>query len=381
MYDVVVVGGGFAGVWSAAAAVRQAAGADVRVTLVSGGDDLVLRPRLYESDPGSKRIPLDRILGPIGVRRITATVTDIDVVDRRVHGVQRSGAPLELGYDKLVLATGSQLVRPDFPGAERLFDVDTLPSATALEHHLQRMAEHTAVVVGAGFTGIELATELAGRLDRVVLVDRNEALGQELGDNPRPHLDKAVADLGIERRLGQTVASIGPDHVVLSGGEVIPAGTVVWTAGMTAGPLARQVPGTHDRLGRLVVDEYLRVIGVDDVYAAGDAASAAVDRGHTTMLSCQHAQPMGKFAGRNVIASLLGQPQLPFAPDPYTTCLDLGAAGALATEGWDRVVLRTGAEAKELKAAINTRWIYPPTDDPRLILAQAARFGNGPRLE
>jgi NADH dehydrogenase FAD-containing subunit len=79
--------------------------------------------------------------------------------------------------------------------------------------------------------------------------------------------------------------------------------------------------------------------------------------------------------------SLLGQPQLPFAPDPYTTCLDLGAAGALATEGWDRVVRQTGAEAKELKAAINTRWIYPPTDDPALILAQVVRFGNGPRME
>ncbi|WP_160310951.1 FAD-dependent oxidoreductase, partial [Streptomyces sp. 150FB] len=137
MKNVLVIGGGFAGVWSAAGAVRAAraagdAGEELRVTLVSGGDDLVVRPRLYEEAPESMRVPLDRVLGPIGVRRLSATVTGIDTEARTVRALGRDGDELTLPYDKLVLAAGSQLIRPDFPGAHDVFDIDTLPAAAAL---------------------------------------------------------------------------------------------------------------------------------------------------------------------------------------------------------------------------------------------------------
>ncbi|MDX3852702.1 NAD(P)/FAD-dependent oxidoreductase [Streptomyces sp. AK02-01A] len=400
MKNVLVVGGGFAGVWSAAGAVRAAreagsAGEELRVTLVSGGDDLVVRPRLYEEAPESMRVPLDRVLGPIGVHRHSATVTDIDTEARSVRAIGRDGEELTLSYDKLVLAVGSRLVRPSFPGAQDVFDIDTLPAAAALDHHLRRLPQrapsvglYTAVVVGAGFTGLEIATVLGERLRaiadaqgagedvRVVLVDRADVLGPELGAGPRPHIDSAVDALKIERRLGCTVASVTPEEVTLSDGEVIPTATVVWTAGMVASPLTSQIPGERDRLGRLVVDQYLQVTGVPDVYAAGDTAVAPAEDGHSTVQSCQHAQPMGKYAGHNVAADLLGTDPLPFTPDPYTNCLDLGPAGAIATEGWDRTVQMTGPEAKTLKQNINTLWIYPPVDDPEQILAQAGRFSN-----
>ena len=90
--------------------------------------------------------------------------------------------------------------------------------------------------------------------------------------------------------------------------------------------------------------------------------------GHVVMQSCQHAIPLGKFAGYNAAADLLGLPQAPFAPIPYATCLDLGAAGAVATSGWDREVQMTGTEAKALKQQINAEWIYPPLDDADAIL-------------
>jgi NADH dehydrogenase len=400
MKSVLVVGGGFAGVWTAAGAVRAAReigsdGEELRVTLVSGGDDLVVRPRLYEDDPQSKRVSLDRVLGPIGVRRVTATVTDIDTQARTVRAIERTGRERTLSYDKLVLATGSQLVRPDFPGAQNVFDVDTLPSAAALDHHLRRLprraasaGRYTAVVVGAGFTGMEISTGLGERLRtvadaqgageevRVVLVDRSDVLGPELGPGPRSHIEDAVAELKIECRLGRTVTSATPEEVTLSDGEVIPAVTVVWTAGMAASPLTAQVPGERDRLGRLAVDEYLRVTGVPDVFAAGDTAVALVEDGHHSMQSCQHALPMGKFAGHNVVADLLGADPLPFTPDPYTTTLDLGPAGAVSTYGRERVVQMVGEEAKRLKQDINTLWIYPPVDDAEQFLAQAGRFSN-----
>ncbi|WFB88457.1 MULTISPECIES: FAD-dependent oxidoreductase [Streptomyces] len=401
MTHILVIGGGFAGVWSAAGAIRaaRAAGPEgdaIRVTLISAGDDLVLRPRLYEADPGAMRVPLDQVLGPIGVRRLAGAVTAIDTDTRVVRAVTRFGEDLELGYDKLVLAAGSRLVRAPFAGAEHLFDVDTLPAATALDHHLRRLPERepfagrsTVVVVGAGFTGLEVATAMGERLRaivgphggndeiRVVLVDRADVLGPELGAGPRPYIEAAVDALDVELRLGLTVESVSPEQVILSDGEVIPTATVVWTGGTVASPLTAQIPGERDRLGRLAVDDHLRVKDVPHVYAAGDTAAARTEGDRFSMQSCQHAQPMGKFAGHNVVADVLGRDPLPFEPDPYTTCLDLGPGHAVETRGWDRTIELTGEEAKTRKRNINARWIYPSVDDAQAILAHAGRFANG----
>ncbi|MET9087880.1 FAD-dependent oxidoreductase [Streptomyces sp. NPDC004237] len=395
MKNILVVGGGFAGVWSAAGAVRAAREngipeSELQVTLVSSGDDMVMRPRLYEADPEKMRVPLDRILGPIGVRRVAATVTHIDTAARSVTATGRHGRTDTISYDRLVLATGSQLVQPKLPGAQRMFDVDTLPAAAALEYHLQRLPEaeprqgrFTAVVVGAGFTGVEAATEIGGRLKavadawdctdpvRVVLVERADVVGPELGPGPRPHIESALESLGVEQRLGRTVESLTEHEVRLSDGEVIPAATVVWTAGQTASPLTAFIPGERDRLGRLHVDEFLRVVGTSDVYAAGDTAAAMAEEGNTVTQSCQHAMPLGRFAGHNVVADLHGLTQVPFAPEPYGTGLDLGPTGALISMGWDRKVQLTGQAAKETKVMINTQLIYPPIDDADALLAQA----------
>ena len=111
--NIVIAGGGFAGVWAAASAVRLLSdhNAIATVTLVSASDDLVIRPRLYESRPEDKRISLDRVLGPLGVHRIAGTVCGIDTNRRQFAIVQRDGNSFDLDYDRLVLATGSRLVR------------------------------------------------------------------------------------------------------------------------------------------------------------------------------------------------------------------------------------------------------------------------------
>ncbi|MDO5619762.1 NAD(P)/FAD-dependent oxidoreductase [Kocuria sp.] len=400
MTKVVVVGAGFAGVWTAAGIVRQAelhgGNADpIQVTVVAPNDDLVIRPRLYEDDPQSMRVPLDRTLGPIGVKRVAATVTEINTVDHTVTALDREARVVQLPYDRLVLAAGSSLVRPQLQGSEHLFDVDSMPAAARLHAHINnlgRWADHTdgsdapteshhpgqftAVVVGGGFTGLEVATELPRRLAevagdhpvRVILVDRAEELAAPLGEGPRPTIAAALDQHGVEVRQGASVESLTTESVTLTGGEVIPASTVIWTAGMRASSLTDQVPGERDKLGRLVVDSTLRVIGVPDVYATGDCAAAQADAEHLAMQACQHAVPLGKHAGHNVAADLLGRETAEFAPDQYVTCLDLGPGEAVFTTGWDREVQMTGQEAKALKSQINTEWIYPPVDDRQAIL-------------
>jgi NADH dehydrogenase len=388
MSDILIVGGGFAGVRSAAAAARarELAGSDLSITLVAPGDDLVIRPRLYEAEPGRMRVPLDRVLRPIGVRRVQATVTAIDPVRRTVSARDREGRRRTLGYRRLVLAAGSHLRRPDVPGAEHLHDVDTVEAAAALDAHVRALppgpGRWTAVVVGAGFTGLEVATELAGRLPalaaragdgardpaRVVLVERAAVVGPDLGPGPRPVIEAALAELGVDVRLAQTVESVTAAGARLADGTEVATGTVIWTAGMQASSLTIGVPGRRDGLGRLHVDAHLRVPEAPEVLAAGDTAAAAAEPGHLVMQSCQHAMPLGQHAGHNAAADLLGVAPIPFQPKPYTTCLDLGPAGAVLTEGFARRVRSTGAEAKERKRTINQEWIYPPLDDRDAIL-------------
>jgi NADH:quinone reductase (non-electrogenic) len=388
---VLVLGSGFAGLWAALGAARRldelgATPGEVDVTVISSRPYHDIRVRNYEADLSACRIPLQDLLDPVGIGYITADVTEIDPKAATV----RTGDGQALGYDRLVLAVGSKVAKPDLPGlAEFGFDVDTYDGAMKLQAHVRALtnrppgpARATAVVVGAGLTGIETASELPRMLSdalgaeaapRVLLVDRNPHVGSDMGESARPVIEQALADNKVEAVTSEGVIAVDEDSVTLSSGDVIPAATVVWCAGMRANALTAQFGVPCDRLGRLAVDDYLRVEGVPAVFAAGDVAAAKMDDAHMSVMSCQHGRPMGRYAGFNVISDLLGAPMLSLRIPWYVTVLDLGPAGAVYTEGWDRKVVARGAEAKATKRVINGERIYPPlTRDPTALLAAAA---------
>jgi NADH dehydrogenase len=384
MSEVLVLGSGFAGLWAALGAARRldelgAADGDVNVTVLSSQPYHDIRVRNYEADLTPCRIPLQDVLGPAGVGHITADVTAIDPVSRTVTTPAGAHA-----YDRLVMALGSRVVKPDIPGLREFgFDVDTYDGAVRLQRHLAALpnAPHTpdvgnAVVVGAGLTGIETACELPARLPApadVVLVDHNPHVGSDMGSSARPVIEAALRTNGVQSRLGVGVTEVDEGGATLSTGEKLRASTVVWCAGMRANPLTADLGVARDRLGRVAVDDYLRVDGVDDVFAAGDVAAARMDDTHLSVMSCQHGRPMGRFAGCNVISDLLGEPMLSLRIPWYVTVLDLGPAGAVYTEGWDRHVVASGDEAKATKRTINAERIYPPLNGNRdEILAAAA---------
>src|SRR5271166_1041362 len=202
---VVVVGSGFAGLWAALGAARRLdelavpAGA-VDITVLSAKPFHDIRVRNYEMDLSACRIPLADVLAPAGVAHVVAEVTAIDTCARTVTA---SGG-VTYGYDRMVLASGSHVVKPAIPGLREFgFDVDTYDGAITLDHHLRGLADGplsttaaTVVVVGAGLTGIEAACELPSRLralfggvkgfksmgvtPRVVLVDRNAFVGSDM---------------------------------------------------------------------------------------------------------------------------------------------------------------------------------------------------------
>ena len=395
MTSVVVIGSGFAGLWAALGAARRldelgVPAGTVEVTMLSATPFHDIRVRNYEADLSACRVPLADLLDPVGVAHVAAEVTAIDTDARTLT----TSGGVTYGYDRLVLASGSQVVKPAVQGLREFgFDVDTHDGAVALQDHLRRLADGsptmaaaTVVVVGAGLTGIETACELPTRLrtlfgrdGRVVLVDRNPFVGSDMGASARPVIERALADNGVEIRTSVSVDQVGRDGVSLASGEWLRAATVVWCAGMRASPLTEQLPVTRDRLGRVPVDDDLRVIGLPSIFAAGDVAAARMDDEHLSVMSCQHGRPMGRYAGYNVISDLFGEPMLALRVPWYVTVLDLGPAGAVYTEGWDRVVVADGARAKATKQTINTERIYPPLTGNRADLLAAAAPELQPR--
>ena len=390
--NILVIGAGFGGVWSALSAARlldKHDRKDVQITVLAPQAELRIRPRFYEADVHTMMAPLGDLFDAVGVKFVKGSADHIDVENKQVAYSDVFGTQGTLSYDRLVLAAGSRVIRPALEGMiEHAFDVDQIEEASRLEAHIKSLknlpystARNTVVVAGGGFTGIETATEMPARLRaalgsdasiRVIVVDRGPQIAASMGDGIRPSIIEASNHLGIEWVLNSSVASVDAGGVTLADGQRIESNTVIWTVGFRASPLTEQVVGTRDPPGRLHVDGNLKVLGHADVFAAGDVAYAATDTlGNFAGMSCQHAISLGRYAGNNVAADLLGVEPITYSQPKYVTCLDLGAWGAVFTEGWDRQLKLVGHEAKELKTQINTVWIYPPAADRATALAAA----------
>lgn len=389
---LLILGGGFAGVWAALAAARQRKrdGAQVTISVVSPSSVFGIRPRFYEDDLGQASIELSRVLEPVGVEHIVGKAVAIAAQTREV--ALEAGS---LHYDALVVATGSALVRPAIPGGELAHTVDDFSAAQALRLHLEalsraapRAGTATVVVVGGGFTGIELAAELGERLNRlfgpdaarVILVERSEHVAPEFGQRARALIREALESLGVRCITASSVSEIGPDFVKLTTGERLAAMTTVWAGGVRANQLGGSVTAATHALGRVSVDANLRVVETQNIWAAGDVAHALVDGEHAALMSCQHALPQGRLAGHNAMTWLGGGKQQAYSQHLYLTCLDLGSWGAILTRGFDREeVLCSGSDAKRLKRFINRHVIYPPLDGDESALLHAAKpQGDGP---
>lgn len=378
--QILIVGAGFAGMWAALSAARLAElnKQSIDITVIAPQPELRVRPRFYESAVQTLVAPLQPLFDVTGVNFLRGTVEQILPASKEVSWKDDNGEVRLHRYDRLVLASGSHVNRDMVAGAaEHAFDLDQLESASVLEQHLQDLAHqpesearNTVVVCGGGFTGIEMALELPGRLreilgadakTRVVVVERGTQPGGRWSKELRDVIIEASAELGVEWLVNAEVESVDASGVTLKDGQVITSQTVIWTVGVQASGLTSQIDAPRDRQGRLHVDSNLQVLGHDDIFATGDVAYAATDdKGNHALMTCQHAILLGKFAGNNAAASLLDVEPLPYRQEMYVTCLDLGAWGAVYSEGWDQQVKLTREEAKKLKVSIVSELIYPP---------------------
>lgn len=388
--QLLIVGSGFAGMWAAVSAARVAelsGSDDLQIAVLAPAAELRVRPRFYEENVAGLRAPLSDLYAELDVEFIAGHAERIDTIEKTVWYRAQDGGTSLRNYDRVILATGSQIRRPAISGlAEYAFDIDQMESAQIFEKHLDELvnqpaslARNTVVVCGGGFTGIELATELPARLrarlgddtqTRVIVVERGDKIGGRFSEALSQVIADASIGLGVEWRVNSEVESIDTTGVTLKGGEHIESSTVVWTAGVEAHPLTQQIRAERDAQGRLRVNDLLQIPALPDVYATGDTAHAKTDElGNTALMTCQHAIQLGKFAGHNAAASLLNAAPHPYRQVNYVTCLDLGGWGAVYTEGWEQAVKSVREEAKKIKIAITNELIYPPAANRAIAFA------------
>jgi NADH dehydrogenase len=300
---IVVLGGGFGGM-QAVTGLERLLGRDAEIVLVSRENFLLftpLLPQIASSNINPRHI-VQTVRDIRGRRRFAFrrdTVLNIDPAARRVTLAEGS-----LDYDVLVVALGSRTDYYKTPGAaENTWDFKTLEDAVVVRERVIDLCEHadhtadaavkkmllTFVVVGGGYTGVELVAELRDLLFRYVtrryrgiapsdvrllLLEATPEILRTIAPRLKAHALRRLSGYGIEVRTGARVTRCSEDSVEINGSETIPTATVVWTAGVRANPLVESLPGPHDRAGRAVVNPFLQLEGYPEIFVVGDSAAA-----------------------------------------------------------------------------------------------------------
>ena len=357
---VLVLGGGFGGVEAAIELDRLLPKED-EILLVSEQNFLLFTPLLPQI--ASSRINPRHIVQTIrdirGKRRFRFrrdTVASIDLAARRVILASES-----VDYDVLVIALGSHSEYYGTPGAaENTWDFKTLEDAVVLRERVLDVCEHADhtpdeamrrdllrfVVVGGGYTGVELVTELSDFFTQYVLrkyrgirpadvqlivLEATPEILRGISERLKAHALGRLRARGIDVRTSAKVTRCGEDFVEINGNEAIRSATIVWAAGVRANPLVENLPGPHDRMGRAVVNSGLQLEGHPEVFVTGDSAAATTAPGAPQVAPVAITQ--GGVAARNVAHFLRGE-----ALESYTYKNE----GMLVSLGMDYAVVSIG---------------------------------------
>ncbi|MFI7411951.1 FAD-dependent oxidoreductase [Streptomyces sp. NPDC049627] len=359
---IVIVGAGFAG-YRAARTLSRLTRHRADITLLNPTDYFLYLPLLPQVAAG--------ILEP---RRVTVSLSgtlphvrlvlgEADAIDLDGHTVHYSGPEGDGGtlpYDRLILAAGSVNKLLPIPGvAEHAHGFRGLPEALYLRDHVTRQVELataaddpescrarcTFVVVGAGYTGTEVAAQgklftdsqvrkhplRAGMRPRWLLLDIADRVLPELDERLSRTADRVLRQRGVDVRMGTSVKEATHRGVLLTDGEFVDTRTVVWCVGVRPDPLAESLGLPMER-GRVLVDPHLQVPGRPELFAAGDAAAVPdlEKPGQFTPMTAQHAWRHGKAVAHNVAASLGMGERRPYRHRDKGFAVDLGGVKAAA---------------------------------------------------
>ncbi|MFF5297010.1 NAD(P)/FAD-dependent oxidoreductase [Paractinoplanes globisporus] len=331
---IVIVGAGFAG-FAAARKLAKLSHGSAEIVIINPTDYFLYLPLLPEVATGllePRRVTVSLATALPGVRVILGEADGFDLDGRTVSYTDPEGGTGKIGYHRLVISVGSVNKLLPVPGvAQYAHGFRNISEALYLRDHItrqiemaanaaddaERRARSTFVVVGAGYTGTEVAAqgvlytndlvkpwpELEG-LPRWLLVDTADRVLPSLDRRLADAADGVLRERGVEILTRTSVQDAGPEGVHLSTGEYVPTRSLIWCVGVRPDPLVDHV-GLPTREGRLVVDEFLTVPGYPDVYAIGDAAAVPdlTMPGELTGMTAQHATRHGTAAALNIAAS------------------------------------------------------------------------------
>ncbi|MGN6662750.1 MAG: NAD(P)/FAD-dependent oxidoreductase [Solirubrobacterales bacterium] len=364
-WNVVIAGGGFGGAAAARELERAMPKQSARLVLVNETNFALYTPFLPEAAAGTLEprhvvTPLRDILKRTYLR--IGAIVGHDPGAKTVTLRAKYGETETLPYDQLLLSLGSVSRALPVPGLSehavgfksladaiylRNHVVETLEEANATEDPARREALLTYVFVGGGYAGLEALAELqdfaADAMDRYprarlhgmrwVLVEATDRVLPEIDRQLAEYALRELRGRGIDIRLETTLEEVGPDSARLSSGEVLATRTVVWTAGVKAQPILKELNLPLDERGRVPVDSYLRVRGLDSVWAIGDCAAAPDPRGGTCPPTAQHAVRQGPVAARNIAAELGIGSARPFEYRSQAAFVNLGRYKAVGRLG------------------------------------------------
>ena len=331
---IVIVGAGFAG-FTAARELSKLAHGSAEIVIINPTDYFLYLPLLPEVAAAilePRRISVSLAAELPSVRVLLGAADTFDLEARTVGYTDPDGRTSRLGYHRLVIAAGSVNKLLPVPGvteyahgfrgiAEALFLRDhitrQIEMADITSDRAEREARSTFVVVGAGYTGTEVAaqgvlyTEALTRhranlkgWPRWLLIDTADRVLPQLDIRLARASDQVLRQRGVEILLKTSVKEATGDGVHLSDGEFVPTRSLIWCVGVRPDPLVESL-GLQTKQGRLVVDEFLTVPGYPDVYACGDAAAVPdlTRPGEITGMTAQHATRQGTTVAKNIAAS------------------------------------------------------------------------------
>jgi NADH dehydrogenase len=360
---IVILGGGFAGAYCAQALERTLRGLKAEVVLIDRHNYFVFSPLLIEAGTGGLEprhavVPMRAFLEAADYRM--AEVRGVNLDEKVVMYQLQEGESVErIGYDHLVIALGSVTRLPDVPGlSEHGWEMKSLADAVALRDRaisMLELAEATSdpqkrremlhfVVVGGSLTGVEVAGEFDGFLRHaarqyrhvgqetcaITLIELSDKILAALGEDLSAFATRHLRRRGIDIRLNTTVTEVEPDRARLSDGHSLAARTVIWCAGIEPNPLIKELPVPRDERGYILCERDLRVQGMDNVWAIGDAAVNLDGHGRAYPATAEHAVRQGAHLARNLAAALDGQPIKPCNIHSKGTLAALGCRTGVA---------------------------------------------------
>lgn len=343
---ICILGGGFGGLYTALR-LSQLPWSKLEkpeIVLVDQRDRFLFSPLLYELLTGELQTweiapPYTELLAGTGVQFYQAAVAGIDVQSKQV---QLQDGP-ELSYDRLVLALGGETPLDIAPGAaEYAIPFRTIADAYRLEERLRILEASDAdkirvAIVGAGYSGVELACKLADRLKergRLRLVELTDQILRTSPEFNREAAQKALEERGVWIDLETKVDALGENTISLEyKGKVdtIPVEVVLWTVGNRVAEVVQNLPLKHNQRGQLVITSTLQAIDYPEIFALGDLAECQDADGQKVPATAQSAFQQAEYAGWNIWASLTNRPLLPFRYQHLGEMMTLGTEDATLT--------------------------------------------------